>query len=118
MKKFILLTLILIVSGCTKIQTGTYFATLDGKLLNVELLKSDKCILSFSGGEECSGSYHIDGDEIWLIASIEYGKIGRRDYRLYHFTKDGKGKITKNGFTVSCDEVMEKKTHSLSFSAR
>ena len=120
MKKIVMSVLAaLCLCGCTKLSKGTYFASLDGKVLNVELLANDKCILSFTGQDsEDTGSYSIDGDTIWLSASVQYGKIGDRDFRFYQFDKGGMGKIGKGSFSVSCSELMTKKTFTCNFSIR
>ena len=119
MKKFVAVVLVAIcVAGCSKPKMGTYFTTLDGDVLNVELLSGDNCILYFSGGEEVAGSWRTDDGEIWLVATIRKGDLGEFGYRRYEFSRDGKGEIRKNGFVVSCEEAVKDKHHTLSFARR
>ena len=109
----------LFLTGCSKLPGGTYCATLDGHVLNVELLADDNCIMYFTDyGKEYSGFYHIDGDEIHLIVTVNYGGYGDSHFRSYDFRSDGVGKITGGGFSVPCHESMKDKDFTCYFTRR
>jgi len=120
MKRIVLLALAaLCLCGCTKLPRGAYFASVDGHVLNVELLADDNCILYFADyGTEFSGFYHVDGDEVCIIATVKYGDYGDAHFRSYDFRSGGVGKIAKDGFSVPCHESMKDEDFTCYFSRR
>lgn len=110
MKRILLIAIAMVcLAGCSKekVMQGRYTASTSIGTINIELLAGGNCVASLEGGEEDTGSYDVNGDEIIIRgARVRKGEILSSRYKCYIFTGTRPGTIVDNNkFSIEIENM-------------